>query len=114
VSEDLSCNISCSCDFDAGTDHFQWAPVLVLNQVSDESFACLRVELIAWIGDTGAESNKVLRILDTVRSKFLSGLGVGDKFNIHVSFRLRKNLLVSLVISRLILSVSSLKSILSI
>jgi hypothetical protein len=36
VSQDLTGNISGGCDFDTGGDHFEWAPVLVFDQVSDE------------------------------------------------------------------------------
>jgi hypothetical protein len=35
VSEDLSGNISCSFDFEAGTDHFEGRPVFVFNKVSE-------------------------------------------------------------------------------
>jgi hypothetical protein len=38
VSQDLSGNISCGCDFNTGADHFEWAPVLVLDEIFDEFF----------------------------------------------------------------------------
>jgi hypothetical protein len=64
VSEDLSGNVSGGGDFNAGGDHFKWAPVLVPDQVSDEFFGCVCVELIGGIGHTGAIRNEFLRILD--------------------------------------------------
>jgi hypothetical protein len=36
VSQDLTGNISSCGDFDTGGDHFEWAPVLVFDQVFDE------------------------------------------------------------------------------
>jgi hypothetical protein len=47
--------------------------MLVPDEISDEFFACVCVELIAGIADTGAKSHEVLRIRDTVIGKFLSG-----------------------------------------
>jgi hypothetical protein len=36
VSQDLSGNVSGRGDFDTGGDHFEWAPVLVFDQVSNK------------------------------------------------------------------------------
>jgi hypothetical protein len=49
VPEDLPSNISCCGNFDTGTDHFKWAPVLVFDQVSDKLLAGFCIELIAWV-----------------------------------------------------------------
>jgi hypothetical protein len=76
VSQDLSGNVSCCGNFDTGTDHFEWAPVLVFDQVSDKFFGCVCVELIGGIADTGAIRNEFLRIIDAHISKFFCGLAV--------------------------------------
>ena len=60
--------------------------MLMLNQVSDEFFACFRVELIGWIGHTGTIGNELLCIVDSKLCKFCCGLTVGYQFNIHLSF----------------------------
>jgi hypothetical protein len=78
MSEDLSCNISCCGDFNTGGDHFEWAPVLVFDQVSDEFFGCVCVELIGGIADTGAIRNEFLCISDAKICKFLCGLTVAE------------------------------------
>jgi hypothetical protein len=36
MSQDLSGNVSGCGDFNTGTDHFEWAPVLVFDKVLDE------------------------------------------------------------------------------
>jgi hypothetical protein len=74
VSQDLSGNVSGCGDFDTGGDHFKWAPVLVFDQVSDELFACICVELIGRIADTGAIRNEFLCIRETHISKSLCWL----------------------------------------
>jgi hypothetical protein len=66
MSEDLSCNISCGGDFETGGDHFEWAPVLVFDQVSDEFLGCFCIVLVGGIGHTGAIRNEFLCIFDAV------------------------------------------------
>jgi hypothetical protein len=83
VPKDLSGNISGCGNFDTGTDHFEWTPVLVFDQVSDEFFACFCIKLIAGIGHTGAIGNEFLRISDTKFFKFSCGLTVAEQANIH-------------------------------
>ena len=52
--------------------------MLVFDQVSDESFACLGVELIGGIADTGTIRNELLGIADALVGKFSSGLTVAE------------------------------------
>ena len=76
MSEDLSGNISCCGNFNTGGDHFEWAPVLVFDQVSNKFFACVCVELVGRIADTGAIRNEFLRICEAHACKFLGWLTV--------------------------------------
>ena len=74
----LSGNVSSGCDFQAGRDHFKGTPMLVFDKVSDESFACFCVELIAGIADTGAIRDEFLCIMDAQFCKFWSWLAVTE------------------------------------
>ena len=52
--------------------------MLVLDQVPDESFACVGVELIGGIGHTGTIRNELLGIADALVGKLLSGLAIAE------------------------------------
>ena len=86
MSEDLSGDISGGGDFTAGGDHFEGAPVLVFDQVSDEFFACFSVELIGRIGHTGTIRNEFLCVRDTQISVFQCGLAMGYQANMHAKW----------------------------
>ena len=63
MSKDLAGNVSSGCDFEAGGDHFKGGPMSVSDKVSDELFRSFGIELIGWIGYSGAECDQVLCVL---------------------------------------------------
>jgi len=58
--------------------------VLVFDQVPDEFFASVCVELVGGIGHTGAIRDEFLCIVKAHALKFVSWLAVGKEFNIHL------------------------------
>ena len=52
VLEDLRSNSSCSLNLDAHGRHFEWTPVLVLDEIFDETFD-IGIILVSWIRYSG-------------------------------------------------------------
>ena len=82
--------------------------MLVFDQVPDEFFASVCVELVGGIGHTGAIRDEFLCIVKTHALKFVSWLAVGKEFNIH--FKLLRSLSVSGWISSATDTMSTTKS----
>ena len=58
--------------------------MLVSNEILDKLVACVCIELVAWIGDSGAVCDEFLSVCDSQTLVIFSWSTIGDKIDIHL------------------------------